>query len=240
MLEGFDDGNCTINWAKFNDAKIIYIRSLRIELCFVEVLTSSISWICACKTNLNWSQSSLNWDHTNVQSITAQCAMIEFQLFLHSWISLNSYYNLRHWSFIAYMMIINWAVDAIIAWALHAQNEGARNDVEHVNSSQQVHEIEFVKTSTKHSSMRNDQISIIFASLNFSQFILYLTSLKLYSICDDYQLSSRCNNCMSFDVLEWRVAMPSNFSNQERFNFLRFTLINLKFDSKLTYLIIYT
>ena len=165
--------------------------------------------------------------------------MIEFQLFLHRWISLNSYYNLRHESFITYMMIINWTINAIIAWALHAQHEKTRNDVEHVNSSQQVHEIEFVKTSTKHNSMRNDRISIIFASLNFSQFILYLTSLKLYSICDDYQLSNKCNNCMSFDVLEWRVAVPSNFSNQGRSNFLRFTLVNLKFDPELTYFIIY-
>ena len=41
---------------------------------------------------------------------------------------------------------------------LHALFEKMRNDVEHLNSSQQVHEIEFVKTSTKHISMRNDRI----------------------------------------------------------------------------------
>ena len=75
-----------------------------------------------------------------------------------------------------------------------------RNDVEHLNSSQQVHEIEFVKTSTKHSSMRNDRISIILTTLNFAQFIVQFTSLKLYSICDSYQLSNKCNNCMSFEV----------------------------------------
>ena len=75
-----------------------------------------------------------------------------------------------------------------------------RNNVEHLNSSQQVHEIEFVTTSTKHNSMRNDRISIIFATLNFVEFIIQFMSLKLYSICDSYQLSSKCNNCMSFEI----------------------------------------
>ena len=67
--------------------------------------------------HVNWSQSPLNWAHTNVQSITAQCASIEFQLFLHRWIPLNSYYNLRHESFSAYVMTNYWAGGAAIALA---------------------------------------------------------------------------------------------------------------------------
>ena len=86
MLQSFNDVNYIMNWENFNVAKIIRIRSLRIELCFVEVLTNSISWICARKTkirndveHLNWSQSSLNKIHINVQNITTQCATIEFE-----------------------------------------------------------------------------------------------------------------------------------------------------------------
>ena len=75
-----------------------------------------------------------------------------------------------------------------------------RNGVEHLSSPQQVHEIGFVKTSTKHSSMRNDRISIILTALNSAQFIVQFTSLKLYSICGNYQLGSKCSNCMSFEV----------------------------------------
>ena len=106
--------------------------------------------------------------------------------------------------------------------------EKMRNNIEHLNSSQQIHEIEFVKISTKHNSMRNDRISIIFATLNFAQFIIQFMLLKLYNICDDYQLSNKCNNCMSFDVLEWRVVVFSNFFNQKKFNFLKFTLIKIE------------
>ena len=76
-----------------------------------------------------------------------------------------------------------------------------KNDVEHLNSSQQIHEIEFVKISTKHNSMRNDRISIIFVSLNFAQFVILFTFIKFYNICDDYQLSNKCNNCMSINSL---------------------------------------
>ena len=46
-----------------------------------------------------------------------------------------------------------------------------RNDAEHLSSPQQVHEIEPVKTSTKHSSMRNDRIPIIYAALDSAQFV---------------------------------------------------------------------
>ena len=52
-----------------------------------------------------------------LQRSIASCATIEFLLFLHRWISLNSYYNWRHVSFIAYVMIINWTTDATIALA---------------------------------------------------------------------------------------------------------------------------
>ena len=75
-----------------------------------------------------------------------------------------------------------------------------RNGAEHLSSPQQVHEIESVTTSTKHSSMRNGRISIILAALNSAQFIVQFTSLKLYSICGSYQLGSKCSNCMSFEV----------------------------------------
>ena len=129
-------------------------------------------------------------------------------------------------------MIVNWATNAIIAWALHAQNEKMRNDVEHLNWSQQVHKIELVKTSTKHNSMRKDRIEIIFTTLSFAQFIVQFTSLKHFSICDDYQLSNKWNNCINFKVLEWRVLVPSNFFNQRRFNFLRFTLIKIDLNSR--------
>ena len=50
------------------------------------------------------------------------------------------------------------------------QFEKMQNDVEHL--SQQVHEIEFVKIAMKHISMRNDRITIIFASLKFAQLII--------------------------------------------------------------------
>ena len=78
------------------------------------------------------------------------------------------------------------------------QFEKIRNDVEYL--FQQVHEIEFIKTSMKHISTRNDRITIIFASLNFAQLIIQLTSLKLYNIFDCYQLSKKCNNCTKFEV----------------------------------------
>ena len=47
-----------------------------------------------------------------------------------------------------------------------------RKNIEHLNSSQQVHDIEFVKSSTKHIFMRNNRNRIIFASLNFVHFII--------------------------------------------------------------------
>ena len=97
-------------------------------------------------------------------------------------------------------MIVNWAANAVTAWALHAQNGEVRNDAEHLSWPQQVHEIGPVKTSTKHSSMRKGRIEIIFTTLNSAQFIVQFTSLKHCSICDCYQLGSRCSNCMSFEV----------------------------------------
>ena len=104
-----------MNWAKFNDATIIEIKSLCIKRC-------SKSSYCARKTkmrndveHLSWSQSSRNWIHTNVQSIIAQCASIEFLLLLHYWISFNSYYNWHHKSIATYVIANYWIASATIA-----------------------------------------------------------------------------------------------------------------------------
>ena len=66
MFWSFNNLNYTMNKAKFKSAKIIQVRSLRIELCFVEILTNSISWTCCdelrCSTSFrifsNWA---LRW-----------------------------------------------------------------------------------------------------------------------------------------------------------------------------------
>ena len=82
------------------------------------------------------------------------------------------------------------------------------------------------KHLNRYNSMRNDRISMIFATLNFSHFIVQFTSLKLHNICDDYQLNNMCNNCMTFEILESRVVVSNNFFIQKKFNDLEFTLIN--------------
>ena len=54
-------------------------------------------------------------------------------------------------------------------------------------------ELNLYKRSKHQNSMRNDRISIIFVSLNFAQLVIQFTILKFYVICDDYQLSNKCN-----------------------------------------------
>ena len=121
--------------------------------------------------HLRWRQRSQNWVLAKLQIVTAQCASIGFQLFLHRWVPFTSYYNLHHWSFTAYVVVINWAAGAAIASAQCSVRGGA----ERCRAPQlvcKVHEIELAKTSTKHSSMRTGRIWTIVASLDSAQFIV--------------------------------------------------------------------
>ena len=69
--------------------------------------------------------------------------------------------------------MINFCVESatIASMTINIQFSKMRNDVEQLNSWQ-IHEIKFVKISTKYNSMRNYRISKIFASLK-SQKLIY-------------------------------------------------------------------
>ena len=94
---------------------------------------------------------------------------------------------------------------------LRPQNRGAER-CRAPQVTAKIAELSACKASNSHSSMRIDRISVIFASLNSFHFVLWLTPLKLYSICGGYQLGSRCSNCISAVLSSGRCGTVSSTS----------------------------
>ena len=96
MLQCFHDVNCNMNWKKFNNAIITKIRSMRIELwCFERFYVFNFVNF-AINSNVRHRFAFLSCERNMTTLNIAQCTMIQFQWFLHRWISLNSYYQLSN------------------------------------------------------------------------------------------------------------------------------------------------
>ena len=128
MLKCFNDVNCTMNWAKCNVAKITKIRSMRIELwCFERLYElNSMKFCDQLRYSTLFRTFVLRAQYRNkftklslskLQRSMTQCATIEFLLFLHHWISFNSYYNWCHVSIATNVITNYWAADVAIALA---------------------------------------------------------------------------------------------------------------------------
>ena len=99
------------NWNSINAHEVVMIKR------FANIQFCDLCDQLKCSTSFRTFILRAQYRDFEIQRSIISCATIEFLLFLQRWIFFNSYYILRHWNSITYVMIINWTTNVTIALA---------------------------------------------------------------------------------------------------------------------------
>ena len=165
MIWSFNDVCYIMNWAKFNDAKIIQIRALRIEMCLIAILTNSIFWTCCDELRCSTSFRTFSFCACNVYAIIAFIVQLIIITYVTKFQSRKLYYELNEIqrcknysnSIIEHWVMLRWSFNRLNFVNLRSQNKDAKRCRAFQLIAKFI-ELNLYKRSKHHSSMRCSEI----------------------------------------------------------------------------------